>query len=65
MALGAGGKTGIARQGPETKSQNIFRRPKNVVMDEDFFDDRNNEGYEKGQQGKNKNEDTKWSVMYY
>ena len=60
MALGAGGKTGIVRQrDPETKkSKIIFRRPKNVVMDEDFFDDRNNEKVmEKGQQAKYENED--------
>ena len=60
MALGAGGKTGIVRQkDPETKkSKIVFRRPKNVVMDEDFFDDRNNEKVmEKGQQAKYENED--------
>ena len=60
MALGAGGKTGIVRQkDPETKKTKIiFRRPKNVVMDEDFFDDRNNEKVmEKGQQAKYENED--------
>ena len=60
MALGAGGKTGIVRQkDPETKKTKIvFRRPKNVVMDEDFFNDRNNEKVmEKGQQAKYENED--------
>ena len=60
MALGAGGKTGIVRQkDPETKKTKIiFRRPKNVVMDEDFFDDKNNEKVmEKGQQAKYENED--------
>ena len=60
MALGAGGKTGIVRQkDPETKkSKIIFRRPKNVVMDEDFFDDKNNEKVmEKAQQAKYENED--------
>ena len=60
MALGAGGKTGVVRQkDPETKkSKIIFRRPKNVVIDEDFFDDKNNEKVmEKGQQAKYENED--------
>ena len=60
MALGAGGKTGIVRQkDPETKKQKIiFRRPKEVVMDEDFFNDKNNEKVmEKGQQAKYENED--------
>ena len=60
MALGAGGKTGIVRQkDPETKKTKIiFRRPKNVVMDEDFFNDKNNEKVmEKGQQAKYENED--------
>ena len=60
MALGAGGKTGIVRQkDPETKkSKIIFRRPKNVVMDEDFFDGKNREAaMEKGQQAKYENED--------
>ena len=60
MALGAGGKTGIVRQkDPETKKTKIiFRRPKNVVMDEDFFDDKNNEKVmEKGQQAKYETED--------
>jgi len=59
MALGAGGKTGIVRQkDPETKKTKIiFRRPKEVVMDEDFFDDKNNEKVmEKGQQAKYENE---------
>tara|TARA_B100001057_G_scaffold40908_1_gene36718 strand:+ start:495 stop:2816 length:2322 start_codon:yes stop_codon:yes gene_type:complete len=60
MALGAGGKTGIVRQkDPETKKTKIiFRRPKEVVMDEDFFNDKNNEKVmEKGQQAKYENED--------
>ena len=59
MALGAGGKTGIVRQkDPETKKTKIiFRRPKEVVMDEDFYDDKNNEKVmEKGQQAKYENE---------
>ena len=59
MALGAGGKTGIVRQkDPETKKTKIiFRRPKEVVMDEDFFDNKNNEKVmEKGQQAKYENE---------
>ena len=59
MALGAGGKTGIVRQkDPETKKTKIiFRRPKEVVMDEDFFNDKNNEKVmEKGQQAKYENE---------
>jgi len=60
MALGAGGKTGIVRKkDPETKkSKIVFKRPKDVVMDEDFFDGKNREEVmEKGQQAKYENKE--------
>ena len=60
MALGAGGKTGIVRKkDPATKkSKIVFRRPKDVVMDEDFFDGKNREEVmEKGQQAKYENKE--------
>tara|TARA_B100000073_G_scaffold232956_1_gene194680 strand:+ start:9593 stop:11884 length:2292 start_codon:yes stop_codon:yes gene_type:complete len=54
-ALGAGGKGGNVREkNPETKkSKIIFKRPKEIVMDEDFFDGKNREVVmERGQQAK-------------
>ena len=67
MALGAGGKTGKRQKDPETKkSKIVFRRPKNVVMDEDFFDDGNNEKVmEKVNKQNMKMKIMKWSVMCY
>ena len=54
-ALGAGGKGGNVREkNPETKkSKIIYKRPKEIVMDEDFFDGKNREVVmERGQQAK-------------
>jgi len=54
-ALGAGGKGGNVREkNPETKkSKIIYKRPKEIVMDEDFFDGKNREMVmERGQQAK-------------
>jgi len=54
-ALGAGGKGGnIREKNPETKkSKIIYKRPKEIVMDEDFFDGKNREMVmERGQQAK-------------
>tara|TARA_B100002052_G_scaffold293176_1_gene315901 strand:- start:1160 stop:1846 length:687 start_codon:yes stop_codon:yes gene_type:complete len=44
-ALGAGGKTGIVRdKDPNTKkSRIVYKRSKNIIIDEDFFDNKNNE----------------------
>ena len=55
-ALGAGGKTG--------KVSGKKFRPKNVVMDEDFFDDNNNEKVmEKGQMAKYQQDDISRQVL--
>tara|TARA_Y100000591_G_C21853056_1_gene712940 strand:+ start:5787 stop:8036 length:2250 start_codon:yes stop_codon:yes gene_type:complete len=55
-ALGAGGKTG--------KVSGKKFRPKNVVMDEDFFDDNNNEEImEKGQMAKYQQDDISRQVL--
>ena len=55
-ALGAGGKTG--------KVSGKKFRPKNVVMDEDFFDDNNNEKVmEKGQMAKYQQDDIARQVL--
>lgn len=60
-ALGAGGKTGIVRgKNPDDpkKKKVLFRRPRDVVMDEDFEDGRNKEiVMEKGQQAKYEQDD--------
>jgi hypothetical protein len=44
-ALGAGGKSGVVRKKikGEKKKEIIFKRPKEVVMDSDFFDGKNRE----------------------
>lgn len=55
-ALGAGGKTG--------KVSGKKFRPKNVIMDEDFFDDNNNETVmEKGQMAKYQQDDIARQVL--
>ena len=65
-ALGAGGKTGIVRvKDPETKKTRIlFKRPRDVVMDEDFEDGRNKEiVMEKGQKAKYEQDDLSQQVL--
>ncbi len=66
-ALGAGGKTGIVRgKNPDDpkKKKVLFRRPRDVVMDEDFEDGRNKEiVMEKGQQAKYEQDDLSRQVL--
>jgi predicted NAD-dependent protein-ADP-ribosyltransferase YbiA (DUF1768 family) len=66
-ALGAGGKTGIVRgKNPDDpkKKKVLFRRPRDVVMDEDFEDGRNKEiVMEKGQQAKYEQDELSRQVL--
>ena len=65
-ALGAGGKGGKVREkNPETKKVKIiFSRPRDIVMDEDFFDGRNPElVMERGQQAKYEQDDLSKRVL--
>uniref|UniRef100_A0A6C0JCD7 NADAR domain-containing protein n=1 Tax=viral metagenome TaxID=1070528 RepID=A0A6C0JCD7_9ZZZZ len=65
-ALGAGGKGGKVREkNPETKKVKIiFSRPRDIVMDEDFFDGRNPElVMERAQQAKYEQDDLSKRVL--
>jgi predicted NAD-dependent protein-ADP-ribosyltransferase YbiA (DUF1768 family) len=65
-ALGAGGKGGKVREkNPETKKVKIiFSRPRDIVMDEDFFDGKNPElVMERAQQAKYEQDDLSKRVL--